>query len=65
MVVGTTRAARRESAEQELEMEIEQEPGPVTKMRNHWIVSGLAIAIWLVIAIMNVALLVLLGLGKA
>lgn len=35
------------------------------KMRNHWIVSILAVSIWLVIAIMNVALLVLVGLGKA
>ena len=34
-------------------------------MRNHWIVSGLAIAIWLVITIMNVALLVFLGLGRS
>lgn len=39
--------------------------GEVVKMRNHWIVSILAAAIWLVITVMNVALLVLLGLGKA
>ena len=39
--------------------------GEVVRMRNHWIVSILAVAIWLVIAIMNVALLVLVGLGKA
>lgn len=62
MVVGSTHAARMEISEQELAME--QAVGPVTKMRNHWILSGFAIAIWLVIAIMNVALLVLLGLGK-
>lgn len=35
------------------------------KMRNHWVVSILAVAIWLVIAIMNVSLLVLVGMGKA
>ncbi|KAG8530970.1 uncharacterized protein KY384_004327 [Bacidia gigantensis] len=35
------------------------------KMRNHWILSSLALVIWLVIVIMNVALLVLVGMGKA
>lgn len=34
-------------------------------MRNHWVVSALGGLIWTVIAIMNVALLVLIGLGKA
>ncbi|KAI9806778.1 MAG: hypothetical protein M1825_006235 [Sarcosagium campestre] len=34
-------------------------------MRNHWITATLAVLIWLVIVIMNVALLVLVGLGKA
>jgi len=34
-------------------------------MRNNWFVTGLATVIWLVIAVMNVALLVLVGLGKA
>ena len=33
-------------------------------MRSHWLVSGLAILIWSVITIMNIALLVLLGMGK-
>jgi metal iron transporter len=33
------------------------------KMRNHWITAGFALAIWLLIVIMNVALLVLVGLG--
>ena len=33
------------------------------RMRNHWTMSIVAIGIWLVITIMNVALLVLLGLG--
>ena len=35
-----------------------------TKMRNHWITMGFAVAIWLIITIMNVANLVLLGLDK-
>lgn len=34
------------------------------KMRNHWIVAVLGVLIWLTIAMMNVALLVLLGLGR-
>ncbi|KAJ9605527.1 NRAMP-like transporter smf-3 [Cladophialophora chaetospira] len=34
-------------------------------MRNGWIVTVFAVAIWLVLVIMNVALLVLVGLGKA
>ena len=37
----------------------------LVKMRNHWLVSGFAVLVWLVIAVMNVALLVLVGLGKA
>jgi len=64
MVVSSTQSTRREDAEQEMEMEMEQESMLVTKMRNHWIVSGFAVAIWLVIATMNMALLVFLGLGK-
>lgn len=36
-----------------------------TSMRNHWFVSLLACAIWLVITVMNIALLVLLGVGKS
>ncbi|KAI9806117.1 MAG: hypothetical protein M1833_004524 [Piccolia ochrophora] len=39
--------------------------GTCVKMRNHWITAVLAVLIWLVIVIMNVALLVLVGLGKA
>ena len=35
------------------------------KMRNHWLLSCFAVAVWLVIVVMNVALLVLVGLGKA
>jgi metal iron transporter len=34
-------------------------------MRNGWLVTVLATAIWLVLVVMNVALLVLVGLGKA
>lgn len=37
--------------------------GEIIKMRNHWIVTGLAIAIWVLIAVMDVAAVVLLGLG--
>ena len=39
--------------------------GEVVNMRNGWVVTGLAVAIWLVLVIMNVALLVLVGLGRA
>lgn len=35
------------------------------KMRNHWITAIFAVLIWLVIVVMNIALLVLVGLGKA
>lgn len=35
------------------------------KMRNGWVVASLAVLIWLAITVMNVALLVLVGLGKA
>jgi metal iron transporter len=34
------------------------------KMRNHWVVAILAVFIWLVMTIMNVANLVLLGKGQ-
>jgi metal iron transporter len=34
-------------------------------MRNGWVVTGFAIVIWLVLVVMNMALLVLVGLGKA
>jgi metal iron transporter len=37
----------------------------VVKMRNHWTTATFAVLIWLVIAVMNIALLVLVGLGKA
>ena len=62
MVVGGPNPAGRDEAEQDFEVE------PVVegkKMRNHWFLSIIAGVIWLIITIMNVALLVLLGLGKA
>ncbi|TKA73842.1 hypothetical protein B0A55_07619 [Friedmanniomyces simplex] len=37
--------------------------GGVVKMRNHWVTATLAVLIWAVMVVMNVALLVLLGLG--
>lgn len=55
MVVGRVRPVDEEDEE-----EVER-----VKMRNHWAVSVFAVAIWLVLVIMNVSLLVLLGLGKA
>lgn len=42
------------------EVEVEQVP-----MRNHWALCILSVLIWLLIAVMNVALLVLLGMDKA
>ncbi|KAI9891233.1 MAG: hypothetical protein M1814_002923 [Vezdaea aestivalis] len=39
--------------------------GGVVHMRNHWAVAVLAFLIWMVVVVMNVALLVLVGLGKA
>jgi metal iron transporter len=44
--------------------EANREPGSVT-MRNGWIVTVFAVLIWLVLVVMNMALLVLVGLGKA
>ena len=56
MVVGGARPAGQEIEEHEVEQ---------AKMKNHWILSILAVVIWLVIAVMNISLLVLVGLGKA
>ena len=43
-----------------------QEPErSIVKMRNHWIVTGIAVLIWLIIAIMNVANIVLTASGVA
>lgn len=60
MVVGGMESIEGEETGQELEQEVEK-----VKMRNHWLVSALAIMIWLVITIMDVASLVFAGLGKA
>jgi len=42
-----------------------QTDGEAVNMRNGWLVTTLAVVIWLVLVVMNVALLVLVGLGKA
>ena len=55
MIVGGVRSANDEEDDEEDRV----------KMRNHWAVSILAVAIWLVLVIMNVSLLVLVGLRKA
>jgi metal iron transporter len=39
--------------------------GESVNMRNGWVVTVLAVLIWLVLVVMNVALLVLVGMGKA
>ena len=59
MVVGGTESLEGEETGQVLEQEVER-----VKMRNHRLVSALAIAIWLVITIMDVASLAFAGLGK-
>ena len=61
MIVGG--ASRLPRADADGELVFDEEPDP-TKMRNAWVLSVLAILVWLVIAIMNVAIVVLLGLGK-
>lgn len=60
MVVGGTESVEGEEMGQELQPEAEK-----VKMRNHRLVSALAVAIWLVITIMDVASLVFAGLGEA
>ena len=60
MVVGGMESSEGQETAQELGQEVEK-----VKMRNHWLVSALAIAIWLVITIMDVASLVFAGMGKA
>jgi metal iron transporter len=44
-------------------LEAEQPADKGTKMRNHWTVTAFAVLLWLIVAAMNVANLVLLGLG--
>ena len=46
-------------------MTIKDRDNVTTNMQNGWIVTGLAFVVWLVLVVMNVALLVLLGLGVA
>lgn len=60
MVVGGVEPLGGRETGQQLEQEVEK-----VKMRNHRLVSALAIAIWLVITIMDVASLVFAGLGRA
>ena len=38
---------------------------PGIKMRNHWALTAFAVLSWIIITIMNIALLVLIGLGAA
>ena len=42
---------------------VEGEPDTGVKMRNHWIVATFAVLIWGIIVVMNVANIVLTGLG--
>ncbi|KAL8717516.1 MAG: hypothetical protein Q9225_005248 [Loekoesia sp. 1 TL-2023] len=42
-----------------------QPAADTVQMRNHWVVSVFAVLVWLVIVVMNVALLVLVGMGRA
>lgn len=49
------------STEVEAGMGIQEED---VKMRNHWATTAFAVLIWVIIAAMNVANLVLLGLGQ-
>ncbi|KAK4948766.1 NRAMP-like transporter smf-3 [Elasticomyces elasticus] len=39
--------------------------GEAVNMRNGWVIATLSVLIWLVLVVMNIALLVLVGLGKA
>jgi metal iron transporter len=60
MTVTTTRAATPTGDESGEETAVEVQK---VEMRNHWITMIFAVLIWLVIVIMNVANLVLVGLG--
>ncbi|KAF8860181.1 natural resistance-associated macrophage protein [Acephala macrosclerotiorum] len=46
-------------------MTVSTDDGGSVKMRNHWITAIFAVLTWGIIVVMNVALLVLVGLGKA
>ncbi len=50
------------SGELERLLEAEQPADEGIKMRNHWTVTAFAVLLWLVVAVMSVANLVLLGL---
>ena len=50
----------RRNEDHELEVD-----APGIKMRNHWALTTVAVMAWAVIAVMNVALLVLISMGKA
>lgn len=54
----TVQAGRISDGEERVEME-------AVKMRNNFIVSGLSILVWVIITVMNVALIVLMAMGKA
>jgi metal iron transporter len=58
-------AITEDSVDGELErlLGAEQPADNGTKMRNHWAVTALAVLLWLVVAVMSVANLVLLGLN--
>jgi len=60
MTVGGSPARNAEDVQESVEPETREDK---IGMRNHWIVSILAVLIWLVIVVMNVALLVFVGLG--
>ena len=49
----------------EVGSEEQEHVGQGINMRNHWVTATLAVLIWGVIVVMNVALLVLVGLGKS
>lgn len=49
------------STEAEAGMGVQEE---VVKMRNHWVTTAFAVIMWVIIAVMNVANLVLVGLGQ-
>ena len=61
---GSGDEASRQISEVERGAGPEQSGGGVC-MKNSWPVAGLAVMLWLVLVVMNVALLVIVGLGKA
>jgi metal iron transporter len=57
---------RNEETDAKGEATVETAPseGRIVVMRNHWITAGVALVIWGIIVVMNVALLVLVGMGN-